>query len=148
MSTLSMFDAGRWIVWALSSDGRKLPHDWRNPKRAIDATDETFWTSYGNARQVADDHDLGVGFALGDGWAGVDIDDCRNPVTGQLTSEAQAIVDALNSYTEVSPSGTGVKVFMRAWVPQNHKRTGLETLPVLHVHRPTPPRHTYRSDAA
>jgi hypothetical protein len=53
----------------------------------------------------------GVGFVFSedDHFCGVDIDDCI--IDGELTEEAQALVDRLGSYTEISPSGTGVKIF-------------------------------------
>ena len=35
------------------------------------------------------------------------------PHTGELTPWAQEVVDDFASYTEVSPSGTGVKIFAR-----------------------------------
>jgi putative DNA primase/helicase len=53
----------------------------------------------------------GLGFTLGDGFAGIDLDNCRDPETGELAGWAQAIIAELGSYTEVSPTGTGVKVF-------------------------------------
>ncbi|MEK6675884.1 MAG: DUF927 domain-containing protein [Planctomycetota bacterium] len=37
---------------------------------------------------------------------------------------AQQLVDGLNSYTEVSPSNTGVKVFLRARLPGERRRKG------------------------
>ena len=37
-----------------------------------------------------------------------------NPVTGEIRPTAREIIRDLASYTEVSPSGTGVKVFFRA----------------------------------
>jgi primase-polymerase (primpol)-like protein len=46
-------------------------------------------------------------------FAGVDLDVCRNPTTGVLVPWAQSIVRAFDSYTEVSPSGTGVKILVR-----------------------------------
>lgn len=63
---------------------------------------------------------LGVGFALGENVAGVDLDDCRDVTTGELTPEAADIVRRLNSYTEVSPSGAGVKIFVTGTLPANH----------------------------
>lgn len=42
---------------------------------------------------------------------GIDLDSCRDPASGILLAWAQSLVDQLASYTEVSPSGTGVKTF-------------------------------------
>ncbi|MGE0419132.1 MAG: DUF3987 domain-containing protein [Acetobacteraceae bacterium] len=57
----------------------------------------------------------GVGLILGD-WdgiaiGGVDLDSCRDPVTGALTDWAMQVLDLLGTYAEVSPSGTGAKAF-------------------------------------
>lgn len=59
----------------------------------------------------------GVGIVLGDegldpDWAlgGIDLDTCRDE-TGRLTQWADEVVERIASYTEVSPSRTGVKVF-------------------------------------
>lgn len=47
------------------------------------------------------------------GLVGVDLDHVRDPETGQLEEWAAAIVAELRTYTEVSPSGTGLRLFVR-----------------------------------
>ena len=42
---------------------------------------------------------------------GIDLDSCRDKATEDIAPWAQEIIDRLASYTEVSPSGTGVKIF-------------------------------------
>jgi hypothetical protein len=118
----------RWVVWRFSADGKKLPHDPKNPKgRAIDTTDEQFWVDYETAAKVVEAGGVdGLGFVLGDGWAGVDLDDVRDPSTGVLTPAAKVIVQQLDTYAEISPSGTGLKLFIKAYLGKNHKRVGLE----------------------
>lgn len=57
---------------------------------------------------------IGLEFApLADGrhLSGVDLDSCRDKLTGEIAPWALAWIERLASYTEVSPSGTGVKVF-------------------------------------
>jgi primase-polymerase (primpol)-like protein len=49
--------------------------------------------------------------------SGVDLDDCIDVSTGQMKPWGQRVVAALNSYTEISPSGGGVKVFLEASKP-------------------------------
>lgn len=44
-------------------------------------------------------------------FGGVDLDTCRNPETGVIEPWARSIIDRYASYTEISPSGTGVKIF-------------------------------------
>ena len=43
---------------------------------------------------------------------GIDLDSCRDPSDGSIAEWAQEIVVRLASYTEVSPSETGLKVFL------------------------------------
>ena len=52
--------------------------------------------------------------AVRDGIVGVDLDGCRDPSTGSIEGWATRIINGLLSYTEVSPSGTGVKILVRA----------------------------------
>ena len=48
-----------------------------------------------------------------DPYVGIDLDDCRNPETGEIAAWAQEIIDRFDSYTEVSPTGTGVRILIR-----------------------------------
>lgn len=59
-----------------------------------------------------------------DGLAGVDLDHCVNPETDAVEPWAQAIVDALDSYTEISPSGTGLRIFIYGKLPPKDRKTG------------------------
>jgi len=56
----------------------------------------------------------GIGFVLGDGFVGVDLDGCRNPETGALDQWAIEALLGLSTYSEVSPSGSGVKAIALA----------------------------------
>ena len=65
----------------------------------------------------------------------VDIDDCI--VDGKLTPFAQEIVDKIDSYTEISPSGTGIHILAYTKAPQidtntyylKNSKIGLEMYP-------------------
>jgi hypothetical protein len=59
----------------------------------------------------------GIGFVLGDGYIGIDVDDCRDPATGELSTLAQQLLSQFQSYAEVSPSGTGLKILGRGALP-------------------------------
>ena len=69
---------------------------------------------------------IGRVFERGSGLVGVDIDGCRSPRTGVIDERGRAILDALDSYSEVSPSGTGVKVWVYADLPGSKVKPGLE----------------------
>jgi putative DNA primase/helicase len=60
----------------------------------------------------------GVGLQLGvllDGTCltGIDLDTCRDATTWEIEGWARDVLKAFDSYSEVSPSGTGVKTFFR-----------------------------------
>ena len=67
---------------------------------------------------------VGYVFAAGDEITGVDVDDCRDN-TGELLPWATEIINSLDSYSDVSPSETGVKVFLYGHLPGDRKRGGL-----------------------
>lgn len=68
----------------------------------------------------------GVGFVFSgdDPYAGIDLDMCHDPRSRSLEPWALAIIEQLDSYTELSPSGTGVKIFVRGNIPPGGNRKG------------------------
>jgi AAA domain/NrS-1 polymerase HBD domain len=119
----------QWIVWAHTwKDGEqkfaKVPY---SPVTGANAssTDPATWGTFDEAvaaytmnRVKGDPNDAldGIGFVFtGTPYMGVDQDHVLDD--GKLSPEAQRIVEALATYTEVSPSGTGVKSFIKAKKP-------------------------------
>ena len=66
----------------------------------------------------------GIGFMLaqGGGLVAWDIDNALDPTTGELEAWALEIVERLNSYTEITPSGRGLRIFALGQLP--HQRHG------------------------
>jgi putative DNA primase/helicase len=104
-----------------------------NPKtrRAGDATDPANQLSCDEAIALvrAGKADA-IGVVLGElvteqTLSGVDLDDCFDE-SGQLKSYAAKIVKYLDSYTEVSPSGTGLKTLLFGKLPPGAKHTNKE----------------------
>ncbi len=62
------------------------------------------------AAAAADMDGVGLAFLPGDGLVGIDLDAMINPDTGEVSERLEQIVAACDSYTEWSPSGTGVHV--------------------------------------
>ncbi len=120
-----MRDAPRWGVWrAMTRDGRltKVPYSAVTGKMARSNVIED-WTSFEQAQAFKAESPLnqGLGFCLGDGWAGVDLDGCFDSDTGTVAPEAEAIIESFETYTEVSPSGTGFKLFMHGSLAEGTK---------------------------
>ncbi len=56
----------------------------------------------------------GIGFDFTDSpFSGIDLDHCRNPRTGAIKPWAVKIVRKVSSYTEVTPSGTGLHILVK-----------------------------------
>lgn len=54
----------------------------------------------------------GIGLGIFDGWCAVDIDHCYKD--GKLSDMARDIINTMLSYTEISPSGEGIRIIFRA----------------------------------
>jgi primase-polymerase (primpol)-like protein len=54
----------------------------------------------------------------------VDLDKCLDPKTGEIEGWAQEVIEELDSYTEISPPGTGVHILVRGELPAGRNRRG------------------------
>jgi primase-polymerase (primpol)-like protein len=65
-------------------------------------------------------------FTEQDPYCGIDLDECRNDA-GQFTPQALGILDRLNSFAELSPSGRGLHILVKAKLPAGRRRNdGIE----------------------
>ncbi|EAW31095.1 hypothetical protein GP2143_03203 [marine gamma proteobacterium HTCC2143] len=105
----------QWVCWkAVVRPNGKITKVPMNPLTGIKASsiNSKTWASFDKAATGMNRHGYdGIGFVFvrGDGLVGVDLDNCMRS-HGQLETWAQDIVDRLDSYTEVSPSGNGVHI--------------------------------------
>jgi putative DNA primase/helicase len=127
--TLGMKDLRQWLCWRFEErDGKptKVPYDPRTGEKA-ESTNPKTWTSYEKAVSECKKHGydgLGFVFTPEDDLCGVDLDKCLDPETGELEGWAQKIIGELDSYTEISPSGTGVHILVRGELPTGRNRKG------------------------
>ena len=102
-------------------------------RKAASSTDPTTWRPFKAAAAAFNTgRYAGVGRVIEqDGpYVGIDIDKCRCPSSGVITPRAWKIIEALDSYAEVSPSLEGVKIWVRATeVKVAHVKPGLEIYP-------------------
>ena len=125
----------QWVVWRWEKrDGRwsKPPRQATNPSRYAKSTDPGTWgtadqalAAYWRKSNRHRDAD-GVGFVLSpdDPYAGIDLDHVRDPDTGKIEPWALDIVRNLDSYSEVSPSGTGLRIMARGGLPDGGRKRG------------------------
>lgn len=108
----------RWIVWRWVWNNRL--GKWDKPPFQINGShaasdDPETWVDYDTAlAEVEAGRFDGVGLMLhglpSEYLAAIDLDDVRDPLTGELLPWAQTLVTSSRSYCEVTPSGRGIRI--------------------------------------
>ena len=112
----------QWVNWkVLTRAGKLTKVPFQVNGIEGDSADPAKWTTYADVVEAYNkgEHGFaGIGFTFDplDPYSGVDLDHCIN-ADGTIKPKAKAILDKLNSYSEISPSGTGVKVLLKAKNP-------------------------------
>jgi hypothetical protein len=132
----AMKSESRWVVWKPDPDVNrpgiltKSPYRSAAPHQNASHSDPSSWSTFQAAMQAYGNRETngagGIMIALGDGLAGVDLDDAIDQATGQPTLEAQTIIDRMRSYTELTVSGTGVRIFVQAPEAPGRNYGGIE----------------------
>jgi uncharacterized protein DUF3987/primase/DNA polymerase family protein len=127
--TKNVQDLRQWLCWRYEERGgkaTKVPYSPLTGERAS-STDPATWAKYTEAATAyrEDGYDgIGFVFTKDDPFCGVDLDGCRDPETDEIEPWAKGIVQELNSYTEVSPSGAGLHILVRGELPDGRNRQG------------------------
>ena len=129
---------GLWCVWKLTDKG-KVPINAVTDAFAK-SNDKSTFHPYTTAFQALSKYynvnergqvTGGLGLGIFNGYSAVDIDHCITD--GKLNEMAQDIVNYCQSYTEYSPSGTGIRIIFKTNTPLskdeyyiNNSKIGLE----------------------
>jgi putative DNA primase/helicase len=119
----------QWVTWRLETRGdkrTKVPYNPHNGERA-ESDNPSTWGTYIEALSLYKQggfSGLGFMFSTTTGIVGIDLDHCRDDETGQIEQWANEIITLLDSYTEISPSGTGVHIFVKGKLPKGARRKG------------------------
>ena len=117
----------QWVCFKLEPNEKKgkpdkIPYNPRTGYRAK-ANDPGTWADYDAAINAlnAGGYD-GIGFEFAGGIFGVDLD---HVITQDgVDAAAQDIIETLDSYTEYSPSGTGVHILCKGTIPPGERKAG------------------------
>ena len=120
----------QWVCWRSEErDGKrtKVPY---SPLTGARSDDPTTWATLQEARDAVARRSyggrsytgMGFVFTADDPFCGVDLDNCLNPDTREVHPWAMEMVQELDSYTEISPSDTGLHVIVRATLPKGGNR--------------------------
>jgi len=116
-----------FVVWnyATIDDELKKPPFYPKTGKAASVRRSETWGSLDDAQAAYETGQFsGIGIVLTSdmGIVGIDIDHCIE--TGQTSDEAQRIITALDSYTETSPSETGIRIMLSGKLPGAFRRHG------------------------
>jgi primase-polymerase (primpol)-like protein len=117
-----------WIVWLLEKRANKrgvvrdtkVPYNARTHRLAASNRRAT-WSSFGDATEALKKGYNGLGFCLVPPLAAVDLDGCRDS-GGSIEPWAEEILTEIDTYTELSPSGTGVHAIAKGQLPNGPRQ--------------------------
>ena len=120
----------QWVVWSYRLVDGKQKKPPLNPRTMRDAStnDPSTWADFAAALAVYEDgkaDGIGVVMRAGSGVVGIDLDRCIDE-NGNVEPNALRIVEMIDSYAEISPSGTGLHVFALAELPVAHRSGPVE----------------------
>lgn len=108
----------QWVNWSYEDkkDGKKPTKVPKNPKTGGNAssTAPSTWTTYDFAKSKSDKIGIQLGTEAGT-LVGFDFDNILSDEA--LLTNAKAFLDKANTYTEISPSGNGLRAFIKTETP-------------------------------
>lgn len=124
----------QWVCWRYEDRNGKRTKAPINAKSNgllsyAKSNDPTTWSDFHTALSACGVHPelAGVGFCFApdDGLTGIDLDHVIDPDTGELKSEAAEILARFGgTYAEISPSGTGLRLFCYGKPRRSGKNAG------------------------
>jgi len=125
-------ERGAFCLWRYeqrNGDTTKVPYQISGLRG--DSTNRAAFTDFTSAVSHRDSYD-GIGIGVFGDICAIDIDHCVE--NGTLSDMAKDIIARMDSYTEYSPSGSGVRILFKAALPAydreryyiNNRRLGLE----------------------
>lgn len=114
----------QWVLWrAVEREGKSTKLPFQPTGVCASSTDPLTWCSHDHVLKHVAKYD-GISFALDftDPYVCIDLD--HSVEAGTIVPWAQTIVNDMDSYTEFSPSGTGLHIWIKAHIPGDRKRTG------------------------
>ncbi len=131
----------QWVCYCYVRRGERMTKPPLNPhldanrplrERLASVNNPATWASYSvalaRAQATPDYQGVGFVFATSDPFCGIDLDHCRDPYTGTIEPWAWRIIHLLSSYTEYSPSGTGVHIYIEASLRTTAQQLGASPL--------------------
>ena len=114
----------QWVLWkSINRDGKPTKVPFQPSGEPASSTGRETWSSFKSVVDAIKGY-AGVGFVFDseDCYVGIDLDGCVNPETNAIEQWAKEVILQMGSYAEISPSGTGVKIFASSAVRWPHRK--------------------------
>ena len=109
-------DVPQWVCWVGSDKVPRNPFTGKNAK----SNDPKTWSDLNTAASACEKYNFdGVGFMFANGYFGVDLDHCIDKV-----DFCDEFVETLQSYAEISKSGSGLHIICKGSLPDGARRRG------------------------
>ena len=116
----------QWVAWRYEGNsGSKLSKVPYNPRTLTPAsvTSPATWASYEDAATVDGFDGIGFVFTEGDPFTIIDLDDCLDEFGLIVKDCVNDVIQSFASYTEVSPSGRGLRIIVEGqWERKNQTK--------------------------
>ena len=119
-------ERSQWVLWRLVHrlDGTTTKIPVRPDGHGADTTNPMDWSTFQRCLRSLETHPdrfdgVGFVFSASDPYVGIDLDKVRNPETDETESWAQDVILELDSYSELSQSGTGVHIIVKGELNPN-----------------------------
>ena len=122
----------QWCCWRAAwrvdkqGEGKWTKPPYQPDGRPASSTDPATWAEFGEcllAYQLRGFDGIGFVFTVDAGIVGIDLDKCIAE-DGTIAEWALKAVHRFNSFTELSPSGTGLHIYARGQIPMTGTKKG------------------------
>jgi primase-polymerase (primpol)-like protein len=127
-------ELNQWVIWRYEdvtnkkkeTKRTKVPYNAKSGSKASSTNHKT-WCDFETARAALERGVCdGIGFVVTSACSivGIDLDHCFDATSGEIAEWALPIVEAMDTYTEITPSGEGLRLFARGTLPEAGRKKG------------------------
>lgn len=105
-------DMSIWLLWRYetTANGKQTKVPYQPKRNRADTRNPQTWNTFDVVCEAFLQSNFdGIGFVIPEGYAALDLDDCIDAL-GSLTPAVETLISDWNSYTEITPSGRGLRV--------------------------------------
>ena len=116
----------QWVNWkSVERDGKVTKPPFQVNGKFAESNNPKTWNSF-FAVEKAVGHFDGIGFVLteDDPFVAIDFDKCYCPAFKIIDPAIEQHIKSINTYTEISPSGRGLRSLLRGLLPVDGKKNG------------------------